>query len=350
VAQPDYYQLLGIPSSATVEQIKAAYRRQALRYHPDKNPDAADAVERFKLCSEAYTALSDPERRAEYDLRHQGRGVQDLARNVIGDILGRRGRRRDGSDLRFDLRLTLAEAAAGVTKRISFPATEVCRSCGGNGAAPGGTAPCPTCGGRGDLREGGGLLSLPRPCPRCGGQGLMVTKACTVCGGVGTVEQERSYTVKLPAGVRGGDVKILDGEGEKGRGGGRSGDLHIIVALEPHPLLRLDGSDIALDLPVRLRTAAMGGAVTVPTLSGTVRMKIPAGTQSGRTFRLRGKGFPATAGRGDQLVRVVVETPVALDLKARDLLQAFDESCGPGSHPMQEAFVAGVDEAPDPSG
>lgn len=345
MARPDYYQLLGVPPSATVEQIKAAYRRQALRYHPDKNPDAADAGERFKLCSEAFTVLSDPGRRAEYDQRQQGRKVQDLARNVIGDLLGRRGRRRDGGDLRFDLRLTLEEAASGVTKRISFPATEVCGSCGGNGAAAGGTAPCPTCGGRGDLREGGGLLSLPRPCPRCGGQGLMVTKACPGCGGVGTVDQERSYTVKLPAGVRDGDVKILDGEGEKGRGGGRSGDLHIVVAHEPHPLLRLDRSDIVLELPLRLRTAAMGGTVTVPTLGGTVRMKIPAGTQSGRTFRLRGRGFPASVGRGDQLVRVVIETPVALDAGARDLLRAFDESCGPGSHPMHEAFVASVDGA-----
>ena len=331
---PDYYQLLGVRPGATVEQIKAAYRRQALRHHPDKNPGSEEAAERFKLCNEAYAVLSDPNRRSLYDEQHSQRGVQDIARDIIGDILGRRRvQRRDGNDVRFDLRITLREAAQGVRRQIRFPAGAACPRCGGGGAAPGGTARCRNCDGRGDTRDEG-FLSLPRVCPVCGGQGVTITRACDACGGVGTVERQRTYSVKLPAGVRDGDVKILEGEGEPGSGGGRTGDLQIVVRVEPHPLLEQEGKNLLLDLPVRFATAALGGVVEVPTLGGHVRMKIPAGTQSGRTFRLRGKGFPGPGGAGDQLVRVRVETPVDLDEKARKALEAFDSACGSQTHPL----------------
>ena len=334
MTQADYYQLLGITPTATLEQIKAAYRRQALRHHPDKNPGSEEAAERFKRCNEAYAVLSDPGRRAEYDDRRSQRGVQDIARDIIGDFLGRRRvRRRDGNDLRFDLRISLREAAEGGQTQIRFPAAEVCELCGGGGAAAGGTVRCQACGGRGDTREEG-FLSLPKTCPRCGGQGVTITKVCPECGGVGSVERQRTYSVKLPPGVHDGDVKILDGEGEKGSGGGRPGDLHVVVHVEPHPLLKQEGDNLSLALPVRFVTAVLGGVVEVPTLTGEVRMKVPEGTQSGRLFRLKGKGLPrAAGGRGDQLVRIVVESPVELDDEARGALRRFDEACAPGTHP-----------------
>jgi molecular chaperone DnaJ len=336
MTQADYYQLLGITPTATLEQIKAAYRRQALRHHPDKNPGSEEAAERFKRCNEAHAVLSDPGRRAEYDARRSQKGVQEIARDIIGDFLGRkRVRKRDGGDLRFDLRITLREAAEGARKQIRFPAAEVCEVCGGGGAAAGGTVRCQACGGRGDTRDEG-FLSLPRPCPRCGGQGVTITKVCAECGGIGSVERQRRYSVKLPSGVRDGDVKILDGEGEKGSGGGRPGDLHVVVLVEPHPLLKQEGNNLTLDLPVRYVTAVLGGIVDVPTLTGQVRMKVPEGTQSGRVFRLKGKGLPSPGGgHGDQLVRVVVETPVSLGDAARRSLLAFDEACAPETHPLK---------------
>lgn len=346
MSHPDYYELLGIKPTATLEQIKAGYRRQALRHHPDKNPDA-EAADRFKICSEAYCVLSDPRRRAEYDEKSAVRGVQDLARDILTDLMGgRRRRKRDGKDLRFDLTISLRESAEGTHKQISFPVAVSCSACGGSGACPGGIASCPACDGRGDLREGAGILSLSKPCPRCGGQGVMVTSACKACGGVGSVERDRRYDVKLPPGVREGDVKILEREGEPGVHGGRSGDLHIVIHVEQHPLLEQDGVNLVIELPVRFTMAVLGDVVDVPTLTGTVRMKIPAGTQSGRVFRLRGKGLAGSgSSRGDQLVRIVVETPVNLDAGSQELLRAFDQSCGPQSHPRRSEIERQGDES-----
>jgi len=336
VSEPDHYQILGITPTATLEQIKAAYRRQALRHHPDKNPDSNDAADRFKLCNEAFAVLSDPARRSEYDDR--GRGVQDLARDIIGDLLGRRRRRRDGKDLQFNLHISLQESIEGTHKQIDFPATQSCTTCRGSGAGPTGRVRCPSCNGRGEIRDGTGLLSLPRSCPRCGGQGVMVTSPCKACGGVGMVEQERMYSVKLPPGVRQGDVKIIDGQGEQGVEGGRPGDLHIVVHVDPHPLMEAEGENLVLDLPVSLALAALGGVVDVPTPDGVVRMKVPAGTQSGRVFRLRGRGLWSGTGRGDELVRVVVETPTNLDPDGRQWLRSFGDSCGADSHPRCREF------------
>jgi molecular chaperone DnaJ len=292
--------------------------------------------------SEAYAVLSNAERRGTYDEERAGRGIQNiehLAREIIGDFLGKRRRRQEGGDVRFDLRISLSEASAGVSRRITFQVPEPCAGCGGSGAAPGGSSPCPICHGKGEIKERPGFLSLPRPCARCGGQGVAITKPCTSCGGVGTVERERVYNVKLPPGVRDGDVKILDGEGEQGSGGGKPGDLHIVVHVEPHPFLVQEGNNVVLELPIRFALAALGGVVEVPTLSGRVRMKVPPGTQSGRIFRLAGKGLPGPGGRGDQLVQVVLETPAHLAGEAAERLRAFDRSCDTTTHPLMAAFA-----------
>jgi molecular chaperone DnaJ len=339
---PDHYRALGIDPSATIEQVKAAYRRQALKHHPDKNPGSAEAAERFKQCSEAYELLSDPRRRTEYDarLRFRGRGVQAIAKDLIDDFLGTQlGSRRDGQDSRFTLELPLREAALGVTRQISFNSPELCGACSGSGAAPGGRGRCPDCSGRGEIKARPGLLSLGRPCPRCGGQGEVITAPCKPCSGVGTVEQTRQYDVRLPPGVRDGDVKIIDGEGEPGRGGARRGDLHIVVRLQPHPVLTQDGDDLICEVPVPIHVVALGGAVEVPTIEGRVRMKIPAGTQTGRTFRLPAKGMRRSNGRrGDQLVRIVVETPVELDGRQLELLAELAESLDDAHQPIQASF------------
>lgn len=291
--------------------------------------------------SEAYAVLSNAERRGTYDEGRAGRvqNLEHLAREILGDFLGKRRRRQDGGDVRFDLRISLREAAEGVGRRVTFQVPEPCGGCGGTGAAPGGSSPCPACLGKGEIKERPGFLSLARPCARCGGQGVAITKACGSCGGVGTVERERTYTVKLPPGVRDGDVKILDGEGEPGSGGGRPGDLHIVVHVVPHPFLMQEGNNVVLELPIRFALAALGGVVEVPTLSGQVRMKVPPGTQSGRIFRLAGKGLPGPGGRGDQLVEVVVETPTGLAGEAAERLRAFDRSCGTTTHPLMAAFA-----------
>ena len=338
----DHYQVLGVHPSATQEQLKAAYRRQALRYHPDKRPDDAQAAELFKACNDAYDILSDVDRRAEYDRNSwmEGKGARELVGSLVGDILGaRRPRdRRDGRDVRARIALNLEEAALGVSRRISFTAPEVCGACGGNGAAPGGTKTCPECEGRGELRDRSRLLSLPQRCPRCGGQRAVIVDACKACGALGTVDRQREYMVRIPGGARSGDVKVVEGQGEPGRHGGKPGNLNVIVEVEEDPLFTVKGADLHLELPISLALAARGGAVEVPTVEGDVRMKIPPGTQSGRTFRLRRRGLSRGNARGDQLVKVLVETPVALGAEQMRLLDELAESLTPENEPRQAEF------------
>lgn len=337
--RPDHYRILGIQTTATLEQIKAAYHRQAHKYHPDKNPSSEDAAERFKQCSDAYSVLSDPDRRLRYDRDLQLRKIQEKARDFIDDLVGpKRQRRSSGRDLRYELTLSFKEAALGATRQISFDITVPCEGCGGRGADVGGLIDCPDCGGKGEVKERPGFFSLPRPCARCGGQGIKITQACGSCDGIGTVEQTRQYLVKLPPGTRNGDVKIVDGAGEPGNDGGATGDLHVSIHVRPHPLFEQDGLDLVVETPISISVAALGGVVDVPTLTGKVRMKVPAGTQSGRIFRLKHKGLTFNGNVGDQLVHVIVETPVELGPDQRRLLETFGESCAPQMHPLRQAF------------
>lgn len=351
LSTPDYYEVLGVRRDATVEQLKAAYRRQALKHHPDKNPGSDEASDRFKACNDAYTLLSDPDKRPEYDKSLREPGVQELVGSLVDDLLGggRRPRKVHGHDVRYTLRISFQEAAAGVARPIRFTVLELCKRCGGRGAAPGGTERCSRCGGNGERRQRTGLLSLPQRCPTCGGQGIRITVPCKACGSVGTVERTREYLVTLPPGVRHGDVKIVEGRGEPGQHGGRNGDLHVVVHVEDDPLFRRDGADVRVEVPISLCLAALGGTVDVPTLDGTVKMKVPAGVQSGRVFRLKNKGFPRGRGRGDQLVTLVVETPVGLGAEQTRLLEQFQVSCGAAAHPLQQEFSRRMAQRPSPT-
>lgn len=330
----DHYQLLGVPPTATVEQIKAAYRRRALRLHPDKNPDP-EATTRFQACSEAYSQLSDAELRQQYDARLMAEaGPGELVGGLISDLLGGRfKRKRAGRNLRYVLQISLEQAAAGVSRRIAVAVDELCPLCKGSGAALGGERACGDCGGRGDLPKPG-LLSLPQPCPGCGGQGRRVSIPCDRCEGVGMLVVERRFDVSLPAGVRDGDLRVVPGQGEPGLHGGPPGDLHVVIRVEPHPLFSRRGQDIELELPVDIATAALGGAVEVPTLEGMVRMQIPEGSQSGRVLRIRGKGVTG----GDLHVRVIVETPLDLEPAQRAALSAASEQLRPEQLPRREGY------------
>jgi molecular chaperone DnaJ len=348
-ARVDLYEVLGVHPNATVEQIKAAYRRKALQHHPDKNDGSAEAAEEFKRCNDAYTVLSDLQRRARYDREQPGRGPAQIAREIIEDLLGARSRRRrDGRDLRYTLQISFAQAALGIERRIAFQVLEECTSCGGVGAAPAGTRPCPACQGRGELREKLGPLPFPQRCPRCGGQGIAITRACERCAGVGARERLREYDVRLHAGIKDGEVKIVRGEGEAGSGGGEAGDLHVLVRVARHPLLVPDGHDLRLRAPVSLTLVSLGGELEVPTLEGRARMKVPPGTASGRTFRLPGKGLPHTEGRGDLLVELEVETPVTCDAAQRQILEELERRSSGEGLPRRRAYrqaLAELDQA-----
>ncbi len=342
----DFYQRLGVPPTATVEQIKAAYRRKALRLHPDKNPDP-EATTRFQACSEAYALLSDARRRQEYDAKQLSEaGAGDLVGGLISEIFGGRFRRkRAGRDVRYVLELTLEDVVTLVRRRIAIAVDEICPACSGSGAAPGGEAICETCQGRG-ASSGPGLLSWPRPCPHCGGQGRRVVNPCGRCDGVGMVVVERRFDVTLPAGVRDGDIRVVPGQGEPGLYGGAPGDLNVVVRIRPHDLFERRDRDISLDIPVGLPLVALGGTLEVPTLDGKVRMRVPPGTQSGRVFRIKGRGIAG----GDLLARLVVETPVGLSVEGQTLLEALRKVNGDTQFPRRTKYretVDGVSEARD---
>jgi molecular chaperone DnaJ len=341
----DHYQVLCVPESATAEQIKAAYRRKALRLHPDKNPQSEAAEERFKDCGEAYAVLSNAERRFEYDsLRlRESTSVTEMVGGLISELLGRRGRRRRaGSAVKYSLRLSFAEAALGVRRKIEYWVGQECAGCDSSGAAPDGLKPCPTCQGRGERGDARSLLPLRRPCPQCAGNGKTVARACRHCDGVGMVELKRELVATIPPATKDGDTRVVNNMGEPGTAGGVAGDLRLVIRVDPDPLLSLDGDDVHLELPLTLANAALGTSAEVPTLDGNVWMKIPPGTQSGRIFRLRGRGVRRRGSRkrGDQLVRVSVETPSNIEAAQRQSLQALDASCGPSTMPIVEEYRA----------
>jgi molecular chaperone DnaJ len=362
-AGPDYYEVLGVSREAGPDELKKAYRRLAIQYHPDKNPNDPTAEEKFKQLSEAYAVLSDPEKRAAYDRYGSAQpppggfagvnpaDLQDVFGDLFEELFGpwfRRSGTHHGRDIQTTLPLTLEEVAHGAEKPVTVRRPRTCPQCEGSGARPG-TRPerCPTCAGLGQVRVRRGFLSMVQTCPDCGGRGAVVRDPDPRCRGTGLVEEEVTLTVRIPAGVESGQKMRLEGEGEPGRQGGMSGDLYVEMRVEPHPFFERQGRDLLCEVPISFPQAALGSQIEVPTLDGKAKLKIPAGTQSGKVLRLKAKGLPDLrgGGRGDQLVRLQIETPTELTARQRELLEEFDrlsEGEGGGdaaSHPQRKSFL-----------
>ncbi|MEM6581720.1 MAG: molecular chaperone DnaJ [Pseudomonadota bacterium] len=368
MSKRDYYDVLSVSKDADEKDIKKAYRRVAMKYHPDRNPDDPKAEEKFKEASEAYEVLTDGEKRAAYDrFGHAGvdpnmgggaggfggGNFSDIFGDVFGDIFGGGGGRgrggpQRGSDLRYTLDITLEDAVHGTTVEIRVPSLVTCETCDGTGAKKG-TSPiiCGTCGGSGQVRMQQGLFQVQQTCPTCRGTGKIISDPCATCHGQGRVEKTRTLSVKVPPGVDTGDRIRLSGEGEAGPEGGPSGDLFVQMSVRQHNIFERDGKDLYCEVPITFVDAALGGELEVPTLDGRVKLKIPAETQTGKLFRLRGKGVKPVRGGpvGDLLCRAVVETPVHLNKEQKALLEQFQESLGQGGHkqsPRQTSWFEGV--------
>jgi molecular chaperone DnaJ len=375
MAKEDYYELLGVQKGATEEELKKAYRKKAVQFHPDKNPGNKQAEETFKKVSHAYEVLKDPEKRAAYDRyghaafegagagapRGPGGGFHDpfdIFREVFGqqgggggggifeEMFGGGGGRgggggQDGSDLRYDLEITLEEAAKGAEREISFRKHVACDHCHGSGAEPGSKrVTCPTCRGAGQVRRSGGIITFTQTCPTCGGTGTKIEKPCTVCRGEGRTLKTTKLNVRIPPGVDNGSRLRSSGNGEAGIAGGQTGDLYIVISVKEHELFERQGDDLFCEIPIKFTLASLGGSIEVPTLFGKASLKIPVGTQSGTTFRLREKGMPSLRGgkQGDQLVRVHVEVPQSLTPEQRKILEDFARVSGDANEPTSKSF------------
>lgn len=348
MAKRDFYEILGVNRDASDDDIKRAYRKLAMKYHPDRNPDNPKAEEHFKEVKEAYEILTDAEKRAAYDqYGHAGidpqtgmggggaGGFADAFGGIFDEIFG--GRRGGGgrssvyrgADLRYNLEVTLEQAAFGTETKIRIPTMEVCDACHGSGAKAG-TQPktCPTCQGSGQVRLQQGFFSIQQTCPKCHGTGRFIADPCGPCHGAGRVKQHKTLAVKIPAGVDEGDRIRLSGEGEHGINGGPSGDLYVQIHLRPHPVFQREQNDLHCEMPISFTTAALGGEIDIPTLDGAAKIRVPPETQSGKTFRLRGKGIKGVRShaQGDLLCHVVVETPVHLTERQKELLRELEES------------------------
>ena len=356
----DYYDVLGVPRDADAVVLKRAYRELALKFHPDQNPDNPEAEASFKEVSEAYTVLSEPDARSKYDRRGfegvgggGGVGVDvggftDLFESLFGDLFGKKkgAAKTLGRDLRYTLELSFEEAALGVTKTIRFPSPVECATCKGSGAKGGeaGMKTCASCAGKGEIKVQQGFFSLSKKCPTCSGVGKVVGDACDACKGAGTVEQEREFEVNIPADTEDGATRRVAGQGEPGRRGGNPGDLNVIVRVRPHPIFRREQGVVSCDVPISIVQAALGAVIQVPTLDGSVDMRVPAGTQSGTLFRLRGKGAGKPNARGDAHVRLIVETPAALTAKQRELFEQLKTSLTEEQNPLQKSYAAKLRE------
>ncbi len=367
MAKRCYYETLSVERSATEVDIKTAFRKQAMQWHPDRNPGDKDAEHRFKEINEAYEVLKDPDKRAAYDrFGHAafeqggagGAGFGSEFATTFSDIFddlfgmgGRRGRgggRERGADLRYNMEITLQEAYAGKMAQVRIPTSVMCEGCSGSGAKAG-TKPkaCPMCGGQGKIRHAQGFFTLERTCPSCQGRGQVIESPCASCAGSGRVTRERTLSVNIPPGVEDGTRIRLAGEGEAGVRGGPPGDLYIFLSVGAHPFFQRDGADLHCSAPISMVTAALGGEFEVPTIDGSkTRVKVPEGTHSGRRFRLQGKGMPVLRARqtGDMYVQVVVETPQNLTKKQRELLAEFDRLSSPETHPESAGFFGKVKE------
>ncbi len=368
MSKRDYYEVLGVAKTATDEELKKAYRRLAMKHHPDRNPDDAGAEAAFKEAKEAYEVLSDANKRRAYDAHghaafEHGMGgggggqagyadINDIFGDIFGNIFGggaggARGPRR-GADVGVIVELDLEEAVAGLDKRIEVPTMAACKPCNGSGSEDGKIETCSTCQGRGQVRFQRGIFSMQQPCPTCGGRGQKMSNPCKACHGAGRVEEEKVLSVKIPAGVDNGDRIRLAGEGEAGPAGAPSGDLYVEIRVREHAIFQRDGDDLHCEVPIRFSQAALGDVIRVPTLGGEAEIRVPAETQTGRVFRLREKGVKSvrSRGTGDLYCRVVVETPVNLTTQQRELLQQFEATfSGEGARrhsPRSSTFIDGV--------
>jgi molecular chaperone DnaJ len=369
MAKRDYYEILGVERTATEAEMKASYRKLAMKWHPDRNPGDKDCEHHFKEINEAYDVLKDGQKRAAYDrfghaaFEQGGPGgahgfgadfassFSDIFEDLFGMSGGRRGRgggRERGADLRFNMEITLEEAYAGKTAQVRIPTSVTCEACSGNGAKAGSKPKtCATCGGAGKVRHTQGFFTLERTCVACQGRGQVIDNPCPNCSGSGRVTRERTLSVNVPAGVEDGTRIRLAGEGEAGVRGGGQGDLYIFLSLAPHPFFQRDGADLHCRVPISMVTAALGGGFDVPTIDGgKTRVKVPDGTQSGRRFRLSGKGMPVLRARetGDMYVQVLVETPQKLTKRQKELLQEFDQQSSSETQPEAAGFFSKVKE------
>src|SRR6478735_59380 len=371
MSKRDYYEVLGVAKTATDAEMKSAFRKLAMQYHPDRNPGDHEAEVKFKEINEAYQTLSDGQKRAAYDrfghaafANGGGAGgpgfgndfsdfMSDIFENFFGETRGRGGRatgggRERGADMRYNLEITLEEAFLGKTAELKIPSAITCESCSGSGAKPGSKPKqCPTCGGAGRVRATQGFFSIERTCPNCHGRGEVIDDPCASCGGAGRVTRERTLSVNIPAGVEDGTRIRLANEGEAGLRGGPNGDLYIFLSIKPHAIFQRDGADLFCRVPLGLTSAALGGEIEVPTLTGEkARVKIPEGTQNGKQFRLKAKGMSVLRSRevGDLYIEVVVETPQKLTARQRELLLEFERECSGATHPETAGFFGRVKE------
>jgi molecular chaperone DnaJ len=362
----DYYEVLSISRSATEEEVKRAYRKLAVKYHPDKNPDDPHAEEKFKELGEAYDVLMDADKRAAYDRfghaafsQGMGRGGGfhdpfDIFREVFsgagggifetffggGATTDREGRQR-GSDLRYDMQITLEEAAFGVDKEIEVRKLDTCAKCSGKGAEPGSrTINCPSCGGRGQVISSRGFFQVSQTCPRCRGVGQIIEKPCRACDGEGRAENTSRIKLKIPAGIADGSRLRSSGNGEAGIRGGPPGDLYVVIHIKEHPIFQREDDNLYCEVPISFSVAALGGEIPVPTLEGKANLKVPAGTQSGQVFKLRGKGVANVNARdrGDLFARLLVEVPTRLNHEQRQKLEEFASLCGEENTPLHKSF------------
>lgn len=369
MSKADYYETLGVSRTADEKELKSAFRKMAMKYHPDKNPDDKTAEARFKEVGEAYEVLKDSQKRAAYDqFGHaafengmgggqaggfggfSNGGFSDIFEDIFGEMMGggrrggRSGGRERGADLRYNMEVTLEEAYSGKTAEISVPTAVTCDECSGSGATPGSSpTTCSTCGGNGRVRASQGFFSVERTCPSCQGRGEVISDPCSSCGGQGRVTRERSLSVNIPVGIEDGVRIRLSGEGEAGMRGGPTGDLYIFLTVKPHEFFQRDGADLFCRIPVSMTTAALGGQFEVATLDGSkARVKVPEGTQTGKQFRLKGKGMPVmrSSNHGDLYIQVVTETPQNLTRRQRELLQEFEEISSENNNPESTGFFS----------
>mgnify|MGYP001812304201 CR=1 FL=1 len=365
MSKRDFYVVLGVDKTASDADLKKAYRRLAMKHHPDRNPDSVDAEMHFKEAKEAYEVLSDPQKRAAYDqFGHAGveqgagmgggaGGFSDIFGDVFGDIFGGGGRQGQervfrGADLRYNLEMSLEDAVHGTSVKIKIPTMVECKKCHGSGAKKGSSpSTCSTCHGVGQVRMQQGFFSLQQTCPTCHGTGKVISDPCDACHGEGRIQEYKTLSVKVPAGVDTGDRIRLSNEGEAGQNGGPAGDLYVHVHVKPHEIFTREGSDLFCEVPINITTAALGGTLEVPTLDSRVSLKIPAGTQTDKMFRVRGKGVKSVRGgaEGDLLCRVIVETPVKLSTRQKELLEELQDTLEKGgkSHsPKTHGWLDGV--------
>ncbi len=365
MAKLDFYEVLGVTRDADDKTLKSAFRKLAMRYHPDRNPGDEQAEHKFKEINEAYEALRDPQKRAAYDrfghaaFENGGGGgpgfnpdfassMSNIFDDIFGEFMGggRRGRggRDRGADLRYNMEITLEEAFAGKTAEIEVPTQVTCKTCSGTGSKPGSSPKtCPTCEGHGRVRAAQGFFSIERTCPTCQGRGEVISDPCLECHGAGRVTESRKLSVNIPAGIEDGTRIRLGGEGEVGPRGGPSGDLYIFLSIAPHEFFQRDGADIYCRVPISLTTAALGGEFQVPTIDGSKqRVRVPEGTPTGKQFRLKGKGMPVmrTHRLGDLYIQVTVETPRNLSRRQRELLEEFETLSSAETHPESHGFFA----------